>query len=101
MHEGTARGLESGIEYKLGVLAEEVRGLTKWLQGNGKVGVIQELRLDVDMLKQQKLERTIKQQTLKWAFRIVGGLLVWAWGIIVGASTWLPKLHAFLRAIGW
>lgn len=101
MQEGQARGLESGIEYKLGQLAEEVRSLAKWLQGNGKIGVIQELRLDVDALKQQRIERTVKQQTLKWAFRVVGGMLVWAWGCIVGSSSWLPKLHAFLRAIGW
>lgn len=100
MVEGTSRARNT-IEYQLGELTQEVRTLAKWLQGNGKIGVIQELRLDVDALKQQKLERTIKQQTLKWAFRVVGGLLVWSWGIIVGASTWLPKLHVLLRSIGW
>jgi|SRR5882757_2486684 len=99
--QGTGKALEHGIEYKLGQLAEEVRSLAKWLQGNGKIGVIQELRLDVDALKQQRVERTIRQKTLKLAFQIVGGLLVWSWGAIVGASTWLPRLHAFLRAIGW
>lgn len=100
MVEGTSRARNT-IEYQLGELAQEVRTLTKWLQGNGKIGVIQELRLDVDALKQQKLERTIKQQTLKWAFNGVGALLIWAWGVIIGSSTWLPKIHAFLRAIGW
>jgi hypothetical protein len=100
MAEGTGRARNT-IEYQLGELAQEVRTLTKWLQGNGKIGVIQELRLDVDALKQLRVERTIRQKTLKLAFQAVGGLLVWAWGIICGASTWLPKLHAFLKAIGW
>ncbi len=101
MHEGTSKALEGGINYKLGALAEEVRALNQWLRGNGKVGVIQELRLDVDVLKQQKLEHSVRQQTLQWGFRLVGGLLIWSWGALMGASSWLPRLHAFLKALGW
>lgn len=99
MHEGTGKALEKGIEYKLGVLAEEVRGLTKWLQGNGRQGVIQEMRLDIDLLKQQKIEQKVKERLLKWALRIVGGLLLWAWGVICGPL--LPRLEALLKVLGW
>lgn len=100
MQDGTGRQ-QYGVEYRLGELAEEVRGLAKWLQGNGKMGVIQELRLDVDALKQTKLEHTTKQKVYMWALRIIGGMLVWTWGAMMGASAWLPKLQALLRALGW
>lgn len=102
MHE------ENGIGFKLGALTaavesvcERVESLDHKIFGNGKIGVIKEIQLDVAALKQLKVERTIRWQLLKWSFHAVAAMLAFTWGTLVGASTWLPKLHALFRAMGW
>lgn len=96
------------IEYRLGELTTAVKNFRDTLEdfdhrlfGNGNEGVIAEHARELVLLKQAFIERNVKQKVYLWAFRVLGGVLVWTWGVLVGASSWIPKLHEFLRSIGW
>jgi hypothetical protein len=102
MHE------ENGISFKLGALTTAVEAMGEKLEniehkilGNGKIGLIQELRLDVDSLKQQKVERNIKWKLLKWSFHVVALMLAWTWGTLIHIQPAIEGLKAVLRAMGW
>lgn len=99
MQDGTGRAQD--IPYQLGKLTEAVESLEHWLKGNGQEGIIATHDREIDLLKQTVQEFNIRRGMAVWMLRAVGALLVWMWGILVGASTWIPRLHDILRRLGW
>lgn len=68
------------------------------LFGNGKIGALDSHDLRISAIEQAMKEKGIRKTTITWLLRLMWGLLLWMWGVVMGNA---PHIKAFLRAIGW
>lgn len=100
-----AAGRSRDVGYRLGELTEAIENLSKNFEkmehklfGNGREGILAVHSRQIKELEDTKTEHTLRKQMLMWGLRVVGGLLMWTWGMLVGNSN---AVHSFLKSIGW